>query len=70
MASSKGEFEDHSEAFFQVVGATESRVGLHNSGELDLLFVGQVFFWVLVAKYYRRGGPGRPSPFYQTRDGN
>ncbi len=47
MASSKGEFEDHSEAFFQVVGATESRVGLHNSGELDLLFVGQVFFWVL-----------------------
>ncbi len=35
-----GEFEDHSEAFFEVVGPTESGVGLHNPGELDVLFVG------------------------------
>ncbi len=41
-----GEFEDHSEAFFEAVGATESRVGLHDPGELDLLVFGEVF-WVL-----------------------
>ncbi len=35
-----GEFEDHSEALFEVVGATESRIGLHNPGELDLLLFG------------------------------
>ncbi len=36
----EGEFEDHSEAFFEVVGAAESGVGLDDPGELDLLLFG------------------------------
>ena len=34
------QFEDHPEAFLEVVGPAQSRVGLHDPGELDLLFLG------------------------------
>ncbi len=36
----EGEFEDHSEALFEVVGAAEGGVGLDDRGELDVLFFG------------------------------
>jgi hypothetical protein len=36
------ELEDDAEAFFQVVGPIEGGVCLHDPGELDLLFLGEV----------------------------
>ena len=34
------QFEDHAQTFFQVVGPAQGGVGLHDPGELDLLFLG------------------------------
>ena len=38
-----GQFEDDAQAFFEVVGASEPRVGLHDPGELHLLLLGEIF---------------------------